>query len=236
MKLQLPNVTLVCIDCTDADLALKVLEICKSKADFGDVKLLTSIILNEEQNTHKIEIDTLKSLVMYSVFCLTELYKYIDTTHLLIVQRDGFILNPQSFKMEWLELDYIAPLFVQMDIVGSGGFSLRSKRIMEYAAHILPKWNGTEQHANELQKILGYYEDGVVCLKREFSHFKFATKEQASEFGQGGNRNPEYFNEKPFGFHRTWQTIDFETGVVDSTTTENTLKNSYSDEIEKLIQ
>jgi hypothetical protein len=219
MKLQLPNVTLICVDSIDTKLASKVLDICQREIEFGAVKLIDA---------------NLTSLVMYSVWCLTELYKHIDTTHFLIVQRDGFVLNSQSFKMEWLELDYIAPLFVQMDIVGSGGFSLRSKRIMEYAAHILPKWNGTESHAKELQKILGYYEDGVICLKREFSHFKFATKEQASEFGQGGNRNPEYFNEKPFGFHRTHQDIDFITGRVDVESDNIHLKNSYESEINKL--
>ena len=105
---------------------------------------------------------------------------------------------------------------------------------MEYSAQVLPKWNGTESHANNLQIMFGYYEDGVLSLRDGFKHFKFATKEQACEFAQGGNRNPEYFREYPFGFHRTWQEIDFNTGKVDSTTVENTLKNSYEKEINEL--
>ena len=219
MKINLPNVTLMCIDSVNPELSKKVLDICQRNIEFGSVKLIDA---------------NLTSLVMYSLWCLKELYKHIDTSHLLIVQRDGFILNPQNFKMEWLELDYIAPLFVQMDIVGSGGFSLRSKRLMEYASQILPEWDGTENGANKIQPKLGYYEDGVLCLDNRFRNFKFATKEQACEFGQGGNRNPKYFREYPFGFHRSWQEIDFKTGRVDSTTVENTLKNSYENEINEL--
>lgn len=220
MKLQLPNVTLICIDSIDTKLASKVLDICQRDIEFGAVKLIDA---------------NLTSLVMYSVWCLTELYKHIDTTHFLIVQRDGFVLNSQSFKMEWLELDYIAPLFVQMDMVGSGGFSLRSKRIMEYAAHLLPKWNGTEQHANELQvKHINMYEDGFVSLNNKFKHFKIATLEQGADFAVGGNRNKNYYREYPFGFHRTHQDIDFITGRVDVESDNIHLKNSYQKEIEDL--
>lgn len=231
MKIKLSNVTLICVDCVNPELALKVLNHCTKEIEFAEVKLLTHLDIESE---YTVKIKQLTSLVMYSVWCLTELYKYIDTTHFLMVQRDGFILNPKNFKMEWLELDYVAPLFVQFDSVGSGGFSFRSKRIMEYSAHILPKWNGTENHANELQKGLGYYEDGVLCLDKRFKHFNFANNQQGCEFGQGGNRNPKYFREYPFGFHRTWQEIDFNTGGVNSTTTENTLKNSYELEINSL--
>lgn len=233
MKLQLPTVTLICVDCVDADRAAKVLEICKQKADFGAVKLLTHLPVESE---HRIEIMPLTSLVMYSVFMLKKLHKYIDTPNVLIVQRDGWILNPQAFNMEWLELDYIGPLFVQFDAVGSGGFSLRSKKIMQYAAELLPLWNGTFEDAQRLQEGLGYYEDGVLCLDFNFRHFKFASKEQACEFAQGGNRNPDYLREFPFGFHRTWQTIDFSTGKVNSSDTSKNLTASYEHEIQKLIQ
>lgn len=232
MKLQLPTVTLVCVDCIDADRAGKVLEICRKKVDFGAVKLLTHLPVESE---YRVEIMPLKSLVMYSVFMLKELYKYIDTPNVLIVQRDGWILNPQSFNPQWLELDYIGPLFVQFDAVGSGGFSLRSKKIMQYAAEYLPSWNVTFEDAQRLQEGLGYYEDGVLCLNPWFRNFKFASKEQACAFAQGGNRNPNYLREFPFGFHRTWQTIDFTTGKVDSTDTSKDLTASYEHEIQKLI-
>ena len=107
---------------------------------------------------------------------------------------------------------------------------------MQYASQSLPDWNGTFEDAERLQEGLGYYEDGVLCLNPWFRNFKFASKEQACDFAQGGNRNPDYLREFPFGFHRTWQTIDFATGKVDSTDTSKDLTASYEHEIQKLVQ
>lgn len=231
MKLQLPSVTLMCIDCIDANRAARVLERCKEKADFGAVKLLTSLSTDYPH----IEIMPLNSLVAYSIFMLTRVYDYFDTDHVLIVQRDGFILNPGSFDVRWLELDYIGPLFVQMDKVGSGGFSLRSKKLMRYVSAMSPKWDGTQEQADYIQSKVSYYEDGVICLNNSINKgFKIATHEQAAQWGQGGNRNPQYFRKYPFGFHRTWQEIDFNTGSVDSKDMAKDLHVSYDHEIDAL--
>lgn len=232
MKLQLPSVSLICIDCIDAVRAIRVLERCKEKVHFGAVKLLTSI---PNDYKHSVEIMPLNSLIAYSIFMLTTVHKYIDTEHVLIVQRDGFILNPGSFDVRWLELDYIGPLFVQYDKVGSGGFSLRSKRLMNHVAAMNPKWDGTQEQADVIQSKVNYYEDGVICFNKNINQgFKIATPEQAANFAQGGNRNPVYFREKPFGFHRSWQEIDFKTGVVDSSDLSKDLHSTYDHEIDAL--
>lgn len=230
-KLALPTVTLMCIDCVDAARAIKVLEHCKTKADFGDVKLLTSIPAIYE---HRVKIKPLDSLIMYSIFMLTEVYKYIDTKHVLIVQRDGWILNPEAFKPEWLELDYIGPLFMQYDKVGSGGFSLRSKKLMEAIAATMPEWDGSMQDAHRIQNDLSYYEDGVLSFGSLAKHSKIASLNEAAKFAQGGNTTPLYFEEKPFGFHRTWQLINFITGQVDSSGTSRDIRPTYDDVIDKL--
>lgn len=229
-KLQLPSVALICVDCINPERAVKVLDHCKSMCDFGAVKLLTNSQLEYE---HKIEIPALNSLVAYSIFMLTKAHDYIETDHLLIVQRDGWILNPQSFDPEWLELDYIAPLFMQYDRCGSGGFSLRSKKIMHGIAKNL-SWDYSEEQANSLQSILGYYEDGILSLSEFSKNYKIASLEQAANFSQGGNRNPEYFREYPFGFHRTWQEIDFKTGRVDSSDLTRDISNTYDHIIDEL--
>lgn len=231
MKLQLPSITLLCIDCVDINRAIKVVERCKSMADFGAVKLLTSL---PTEYHHAERIVPLNSLIAYSIFMLTKSHKYIETDHVLIVQRDGFILNPGSFDVRWLELDYIGPLFIQYDKVGSGGFSLRSKKIMQEVSKVLPNWDGTQISAEHIQSALNYYEDGVICLGSFGKRFKIASKEQAANFAQGGNRNPVYFRERPFGFHRTWQEIDFKTGKVDSSDMTKDLHISYDHEIDAL--
>lgn len=231
-KLQLPSVTLICVDCVDIKRAIKVLEHCKTKADFGAVKLLTSTPIEYE---HRVQIMPLNSLIAYSIFVLTRLHEYIDTERLLIVQRDGWILNPESFNPAWLELDYIGPLFIQYDKCGSGGFSLRSKKIMQDVSETLPYWDGSYEQAHRMQAALAYYEDGVISLGGFSRRYKIATLEQAANFGQGGNRNPKYFREKPFGWHRTWQVIDFKTGYVDSSDTTKDIHVSYDNEIDLLI-
>lgn len=230
MKLQLPSVTCLIIDCLNADRAVKVLDRCKEKADFGATKFLTSIPTEYQH----VKIMPLNSLIAYSIFMLTRVHEYVDTPHMLIVQRDGWILNPELFNPDWLNLDYIGPLFVQYDKVGSGGFSLRSKKLMEEMARLTPKWDGTTEHANKIQSGLGYYEDGVISLSPHKKFFKIATNEQAANFAQGGNRNPVYFRERPFGWHRTWQKINFETGVVDSSDTSRDLQSSYDKDIDAL--
>lgn len=232
MKLQLPSVTLMCIDCINSVRAQKVIEICKSKVDFGAVKLLTSISTDYR---HTIKIMPLNSLIAYSIFMLTGVHEYIETDHVLIVQRDGWILNPEMFNYDWLDLDYIGPLFVQYDKVGSGGFSLRSKKLMKYVAEKIPVWDGSQLHAEAIQRDIGYYEDGVICLSDIARNCKIASNSHAADFAQGGNRNPKYLREKPFGFHRTWQEIDFNTGIVDSSDTTKTLHVSYDHEIDTLL-
>lgn len=229
-KLQLPTVSLICVDCIDVNRAIKILEHCKTKVDFGAVKLLTSIPVDYPHVT----IMPLNSLIAYSVFMLTKVFQYVDTPNLLVVQRDGWILNPESFDPDWLELDYIGPLFIQYDKCGSGGFSLRSKKIMEDIADTLPYWDGSYEEAHRMQANLNYYEDGVISLSKFGQRYKIATNEQAAQWAQGGNRNAKYFNEHPFGFHRTWQEIDFKTGRVDSSDTSKDLHVTYDHEIDIL--
>lgn len=230
-KLQLPDVTLIIVDDLNVRLAIKVMDHCKSKVDFGAVKLLTS---QDVEYEHRVKIMPLKSLVAYSVFCLSKLHEYVDTNFVMICQRDGWILNPSAWRSEWYAYDFIGGLFMQMDRVGSGGFSLRSKRIMEEISKTIPEWDGTNEH--EIQSGLSMYEDGELSLSNFSKKFNIAPNEEGCLFSQAGNRNPKYFVEYPFGYHRTWQSIDFSTGRVDSSDTSKDIHVSYDYEIEKLYK
>lgn len=230
-KLQLPDVTMVCVDSVNPELAIKVLEHCKASVDFGGVKLLTHYPLNYP---HRVRIKPIYSLTAYSIFMLTQIYKYIDTKYLLTVQRDGWILNPTSWDNSWLQYDFIGPLYMQYDKCGSGGFSLRSKRLMQHIAeNEMPEWGGTQKQADQIQSSIAYYEDGICSLKPR-KEFKVANLNDAANFGQAGNRNPKYFREFPFGFHRTFQVIDFKTGRVDSSDLSRDIHVTYDEEISML--
>lgn len=231
MKLQLPEVTCIIIDCLNTGRAIKVLEHCKTMCDFGATKFLTSIPTDYPD---AVKIKPLNSLIAYSIFMLKEVYKYIETSHLLVIQRDGWILNPQSWDESWLDLDYIGGLFMQMDRCGSGGFSLRSKKIMQDISATMPQWDGTQKGAERIQSGLNFYEDGELSLSQFGKGYKIGTMEQAANFSQAGNRNPLYFRGKPFGWHRTWQVIRFNSGIVDSSDLTKDIHVTYDHEIDLL--
>ena len=48
------------------------------------------------------KIKPLRSKSDYSNFIIFELYKYIKTSHVLIVQWDGFIINPKKWKKNFI--------------------------------------------------------------------------------------------------------------------------------------
>lgn len=216
-KLQLPNVTLLCVDCVDVDRAIAIVEHCKTMVDFGAVK----VISNQERNYPIVKISPLNTLVMYSVWMLTECHKYIDTDYVLIVQGDGWILNPEQWDNDWLKYDYIGPVFDQEDRVGSGGFSFRSKLLMQATSLGFDSWDGTEETANAIQSKAGCYEDGVISYG--FNYFNICPINVANLFAQGGNQNPANHNSKPFGFHRGGRIIDYSNGVVEPSIPDGTL-------------
>lgn len=225
--LNLPSVTLLCADCVDADRAVRTIAKCTSVANFGAVKFLTHL---PSVCPYRIEIPCLPSLIDYSIFMLKNAVKFVDTKHCLVVQHDGYIINPEAWNSDWLNYDYIGPIFIQdhaIDArVGSGGFSLRTKKLMEFVAKRTPEWDGSPESTEAVQKKLGSYEDGVIChgLRPDIvkAGMKFAPPSAAAKFAQGGyphiaSRDPhdrQYYVERPFGHHGGWSNINRETGFV----------------------
>ena len=70
----------------------------------------------------------------YSRFVLKELARHIATSHVLLVQWDGYVVNPAAWTDAFLDCDYLgARWFWHTDghDVGNGGFSLRSRRLLD---------------------------------------------------------------------------------------------------------
>ena len=132
-KILLDEVTLIGVDCIDIERLSATSEICQKFIHFGQVKLLSHL---DCEDANLIKIEQINSRVLYSRFIMKEVYKYVDTKYLLIFQNDGFILNPFAWSRQFLEYDYIgAPWWYDDDCnVGNGGFSLRTRRLMEAIA------------------------------------------------------------------------------------------------------
>ena len=126
-KPNLSDVTLVIIDCGDYERAKKSLEISSFYANFADIKFFGNF---EKDDVIQIpEID----YIGYQYFKTFEINKYIDTQFFLNTEWDGFCLS-SNWTSEFLKYDFVgAPWHWcagHMD-VGCGGFSLRSKKLLE---------------------------------------------------------------------------------------------------------
>jgi hypothetical protein len=137
-RLHLPTVTLCCVDSTARlHWALKALRHCVQQIDFADVVLCTDRIhLGDHplpRGARWVEIEPLTSIEAYSHFMLKSLAPLIRTEHVLIVQWDGYVLDPAGWRDEFLGYDYVGapwPHIAEPNKVGNGGFSLRSRRLL----------------------------------------------------------------------------------------------------------
>ena len=166
--IQLDNVTLLGIDCVDINRLMYAADVSQKGIEFKSVKLLTHFEADDDRVVKIPKIDTIEA---YSHFMVKQLNDYVDTDFVLIIQYDGFVLNPEQWSSEFLNFDFIgAPTKWG---IGNGGFSLRSKKLLEILAN--------DAHIEKVHP-----EDLSICkvykpyLERK--GIKFATSEIAHDF------------------------------------------------------
>ncbi len=202
--LNLKNVTLIAADCVDIGKLTKAADICESFANFGAVKLLTCPSNGTPAlDSRIINIRDINSKEEYDKFMMEEINEYVTTEYALVFQSDGFILNPNAWDEEYLKYDYIgAPWgYPGNKGVGNGGFSLRSKKLLEECANATfeREYGGLENQ-----------EDMQICVKHrkyfESKGIKYAPKELAAKFSIEGNPENDRIWTHQFGFHDLEQT------------------------------
>lgn len=190
-QLQIPNTTLCCIDCVNHELAIEALRKSMSACSFERVLFLSDRNF-DVPDIETILISPLRSRDEYSAFILHELTRYIETDFVLLVQWDGYVVNLSAWTDEFLKYDYIGAVWGQYQDafrVGNGGFSLRSKKLLQATKKILIV--GENQN-----------EDDLICRKYrpmlESSHgIRFAPESVAEQF----SFEISYPRRMPFGFH-----------------------------------
>jgi hypothetical protein len=207
--MDLNNITLISVACVRVEETILALKHSMSNLNFGSVKLLTSETIEDS------EIDIIKIQKLdyegYNKFIVYELHKYVDTDYVLIIQDDGYIINPNLWKEEFLNYDYIgAPWPIPTDNfsfrdvnnnivrVGNGGFSLRSKKLLALPTLLDLKW----------KEYYGFYnEDGFIAVHNRHILEKegciFAPLSLAIYFSHESDIE-ENKNIIPFGFHGKW--------------------------------
>jgi len=139
---------------------------------------------------------SIPSIKEYNRFVLKDLHDYIVSSHYLIFQHDGFIVNPDNWDYNFLNYDYIGAVWSKrvwntVNRVGNGGFSLRSKRLTKYYSTLNSNYS--------------INEDKLICVDyynilRE-EGFTFAPPELAARFSLEVNTEYNSDFNKVFGFH-----------------------------------
>jgi hypothetical protein len=134
-RLALPQVTLCAVTSINVTATLNALQACLEQVSFAACKLLADTpAMPEHPEIEVVPIRRLNSSHDYSRFMLSELVDHVDTSHCLVVQWDGYVLDAQQWRPQFLDYDYVGASWPQFDDghdVGNGGFSLRSRRLME---------------------------------------------------------------------------------------------------------
>ncbi len=181
--------------------------------DFGAAVLLTDQILESPPIGVEIHrIPKLESAAAYSRFILSEIPKYVATSHVLVIQWDGFVVRPEAWDPAFMDFDYIGALWPQFSdgaVVGNGGFSLRSKRLLDACRTI-----GLAEHPEDIAICRTHRarleEEFGICfaspaMAANFSYERFESR--GTEFGFHGVFNlPNEAGHE--GFWRTYQMLD----------------------------
>jgi hypothetical protein len=207
------DITLFGIDGTGTELNcyLKLFKLCSKEFNFKKFKIVTaSENIPSLNNIEFFKINKL-NYKEYQAFCILEVSKYIDTEYALFVQSDGFVCNGNNWNPEYLNYDYIGQPWIadsgkmeypwitdNNESVGEGGFSLRSKKLLNFCSNLDKKF---------IKNLIdsGNNEDIIICvvirnlLKQ--NGIKFCTPELGKQFCAGiNNFNPQKLNNS-FGFH-----------------------------------
>ena len=201
MRPNLKDITICMADCVTPELAARALKHSVGLCDFGDAILFTDKNISDA-SFRTAPIAPLKSKHDYSRFILRDLVTLTSTPFVLVAQWDGYVVDAAQWTDEFYAYDYIGarwPHSPDEIKVGNGGFSLRSRKLLNATAAPL-FWLPENEP-----------EDYLVCrFNRPYMDnlgIKFAPESAAVKFS--------YEWEQPqtpsFGFHSLanfWRHVD----------------------------
>ena len=211
VRLKLPTVTAVCIEGRSKEgikeygievRYKKILRYLKERIEFAEIVFISPFDIKIE-GIRYYKIDPV-SYEDYNKFIIYSLSDYINTEHCLTIQDDGYPLNPEFWAEKFLDYDYIGCPWpndangIPGTKVGSGGFSLRSKKLLEWGKTL--EWinGGNEDYlltVNNRQKLLK-------------TDLKIGTLEIAKQFGVENKLDELHTLGTCFGFHGRIQNLE----------------------------
>jgi hypothetical protein len=192
MKPLLSDVTICAADCITSELAILAIKKSMEQCQFAEAILFSDCEPTSLEGIRFIAIDKMKSRDDYSRFILKELHLFIKTRFVLIVQWDGYVVDGSKWEESFTSYDYIGAKWnwhTDGKTVGNGGFSLRSKRLLDIAS------------SDDFPFVENMPEDDQICRtyrdRLEAHGIKFASEEVADRFSH--ERGIKQYDS--FGFH-----------------------------------
>lgn len=204
--LELKNVDLICVDgrerSGDVYTSLQALDYTANLIKFNKIKFISYPLADVQMKIRNYHVDFqhigFLDLQQYNEFFLNKVADYVESGYAMFVQWDGFVVNPQLWEEQFLAYDYIGAPWPpnwpnrRSNRVGNGGFSIRSKRLIERCRTI------------DVPSHYGIPEDNIICINMrqqlECEGFTFAPPDVASRFSWE-NPTPENGFGATFGFH-----------------------------------
>jgi hypothetical protein len=205
----LENVTLIALTSVKLEQTVKALEYSCNGIKFGQVKLVSDIKPDNlpKYITHEFT-NKMSNIDEWNYAAIYELGKHVDTEFAILIHDDGFIVNPELWRDDFLNYDYIGapwPIpndnFSFLDINGElircgNSVSLRSKKLIDLPVKLNMKW----------ESFHGYYnEDGFICVNNRHIYkehgMKFADINVAKYFSHE-TMVSEIEGITPFAFHK----------------------------------
>jgi hypothetical protein len=146
LRPRLHNVTCFCATSVRVPRAVEVLRLCSELCEFDEVVLATheELPFPHPVFLRVVPVPPIEDRYQYGRLILDDLKHMTRTDFVLVVQDDGFVLNPGAWDDSFRNFDYIGapwpatlttypgPRTLQLaNRVGNGGFSLRSRRLIE---------------------------------------------------------------------------------------------------------
>jgi hypothetical protein len=206
--INLPNVTLIALTSVRIPQTIKALEYSCLEVKFGEVKIASDIKPNFLPSYIKHEFtEKSSSIDEWNYNIIYNLPRHIETDFALLIHDNGFVVNPNSWRDEFLNYDYIgAPWPLPNDnfsyrdnnnnlIRVGNSVSLRSKKLLDVPIKLNLEWKPFHGFTNE---------DGFICVNYRHKYLedgcKFANIDVAKYFSHE-SMIPEINGIDPFVFH-----------------------------------
>lgn len=208
--IQLPNITLLAVATQSVESTVKALEYSCREITFGKVKLVSPYRPQNLPDYIEHEyINPFATIDDWNYHIAYNLWTHFDTEFCFLAHADGFIVNPQSWKEEFLQYDYIgSPWSYECALAIQGGrdqplsrvgnsVSIRSHRLCKLPVDAKIEWSRFNNDSNE--------DTWITCHRRktfEACGMKFAPLELAIQFGREEDIPECQHITEPFCFHK----------------------------------